>query len=113
MTAVARSTAFPVNTISRPRSASQAPRGARRARSSRRSRPTAVGGRIRGSDSSVSIAPLPGPRYRARPRAAATPRGRMIAVLRRATLRVKRRTPTSSRVSRRYFSPRTTKPWRT
>ena len=62
MTAVAITTAFQVNTTSMPLSARQRPSGARRASSSRRRRPTAVGGSTSGSESSVSSAPLPGPR---------------------------------------------------
>ena len=61
ITAIASTTAFQVKTTTMPWLASQPPSGERRPSASSRTRPTAVGGRTSGSDSSVSMAPLPGP----------------------------------------------------
>ena len=62
ITAIASTTAFQVKTTSSPWLASQPPSGERLPSASSSTRPTAVGGSTRGSDSSVSSAPLPGPR---------------------------------------------------
>ena len=74
--------------------------------------PTAVGGSTSGSESTVSIADLPGPRYRASAKATATPIGRMRSVPRAAIRSVKRTTSSSSRVSTRYMPGRTMNPRR-